>query len=209
MYPLFALSLIALTLAAERALFWLGLSRSFSTATVDRAAAALRKADQSALAKLRTDSPALPAQIIGTVAEAKPHEALAVEVAERFRPRIERFSTTLSTIITASPLLGILGTVLGIISSFDLIGSADGAASVTDVASGIAQALITTAFGLTIALIALFPYMIYRSLSNRVLGSIELLVAARLAGASEGVQQKDYADSPAARALEESLKAPA
>lgn len=209
MYPLFALSLIALTLAAERALFWLGLSRSFSTATVDRAAAALRKGDQAALAKLRTDSPALPAQIIGAIAEAKPHEALAVEVAERFRPRIERFSTTLSTIITASPLLGILGTVLGIISSFDLIGSADGAASVTDVASGIAQALITTAFGLTIALIALFPYMIYRSLSNRVLGSIELLVAARLAGASEGAQQKDYADSPAARALEESLKAPA
>lgn len=208
MIPLFGLSFVAITLATERALFWLSLSRVFSNRDVDTAAQALRHADPAALAKATPPQDSLPQRIISSIHSAEPHEALAVETAERFRPRIERFSTTLSTIITAAPLLGILGTVLGIIDAFDLVGSAQGAASVTDVASGIAQALITTAFGLIVALVTLFPYMVFRSLADRMLGSIELLVAAHTAGAASRARNAS-SDSPAARALERSLGAPA
>lgn len=65
----------------------------------------------------------------------------------------------------------------GIIRSFQLLG---GSAQVTDinaVAGGIAEALITTAAGLVVALITLFPYMVFRAQSDRCLGNIELLVA--------------------------------
>ncbi len=63
----------------------------------------------------------------------------------------------LDTIITMAPLLGILGTVLGIIESFDLLGSS-GIENPRAVTGGIAQALITTAAGLTVALVTLVPF---------------------------------------------------
>ena len=62
----------------------------------------------------------------------------------------------LYTIVTVAPLLGILGTVLGIIDSFDLLSDA-GIQNPQAVLGGIAQALITTAAGLTVAVISLLP----------------------------------------------------
>ncbi len=66
----------------------------------------------------------------------------------------------LDTIITMAPLLGILGTVLGIIESFDLL-SLSGIQDPKAVIGGISQALITTASGLTVALATLIPFNYY------------------------------------------------
>jgi len=64
-----------------------------------------------------------------------------------------------STIITAEPLLGILGTVIGIMQTFGALNGADGAAANPLAAtSGIGEALITTAAGLIASLVLLFPY---------------------------------------------------
>jgi len=64
-----------------------------------------------------------------------------------------------SSIITAEPMLGILGTVTGIIRTFSSLNGADGAAANPLAAtSGIGEALITTAAGLVAALLLLFPY---------------------------------------------------
>ena len=69
--------------------------------------------------------------------------------------------TVVSTIITAEPMLGILGTVTGIIQTFSqLQGGADGVANPMAATAGIGEALITTAGGLIAALILLFPYNI-------------------------------------------------
>lgn len=62
----------------------------------------------------------------------------------------------LDTMITVAPLLGILGTVIGIISSFKMLGNS-GMADPKLVTGGIAQALITTATGLTISIFTVFP----------------------------------------------------
>ena len=62
----------------------------------------------------------------------------------------------LDTIVTLAPMLGILGTVTGIITSFDLMGSM-GTDDPTGIASGIAEALITTAAGLIVSIVALIP----------------------------------------------------
>ena len=63
----------------------------------------------------------------------------------------------LDTIITIAPMLGILGTVTGIIASFDMLGLA-GVEEPKAVVAGIAQALITTAAGLGISIATVFPY---------------------------------------------------
>ena len=72
----------------------------------------------------------------------------------------------LDTIITMAPLLGILGTVTGIIQSFDLLGQLQ-VEDPRGVADGIAEALITTAAGLVIALGTLLPFNYFISRIQR------------------------------------------
>jgi biopolymer transport protein ExbB len=107
-------------------------------------------------------------------------EAAAMELAEEVRPSLERFGATLSTIITAAPLLGILGTVTGIIRSFELLAGemASDLSDPTQIAGGIAEALLTTAAGLVVAVVALFPYAIARAQQRRAFGRLEMLAAA-------------------------------
>ena len=63
-----------------------------------------------------------------------------------------------STIITAEPMLGILGTVTGIMQTFSALNGADGVANPMAATAGIGEALITTAAGLVASLVLLFPY---------------------------------------------------
>ena len=63
-----------------------------------------------------------------------------------------------STIITAEPMLGILGTVTGIMQTFSALNGADGVANPIAATAGIGEALITTAAGLVASLVLLFPY---------------------------------------------------
>ena len=87
--------------------------------------------------------------------------AILVWKALEFRAgrRDARGLTVVSTIITAEPMLGILGTVTGIIQTFtQLQGGADGVANPMAATAGIGEALITTAGGLIASLVLLFPY---------------------------------------------------
>jgi biopolymer transport protein ExbB len=79
-------------------------------------------------------------------------------------------------------MLGILGTVTGIIQSFELLGGARTIVDPRDVSGGIAEALITTAAGLIIALGALFPYMAFKAQADRALGRFEAIVTAAKQG---------------------------
>lgn len=180
MWPLLALSVLSLALTLERAFFWLRAHRPGRRRWLLRFADALRTGDRSAARVIAAEDGSLYADAAELILTRRLGPASAVELSETFRPIFDRFSLTLSTIITAAPLLGILGTVTGIIRSFQLLGASAQVTDINAVAGGIAEALITTAAGLVVALITLFPYMIFRAQSDRCLGNIELLVASAM-----------------------------
>ena len=93
--------------------------------------------------------------------------AILVWKALEFRAgrRDGRGLVVVSTIITAEPMLGILGTVTGIMQTFGAMNGAGGAVNPLAATSGIGEALITTAAGLVASLILLFPYNV---LSDKV-----------------------------------------
>jgi len=88
----------------------------------------------------------------------KAMEATAADELKQMR----RFMSILDTLITVAPLLGIFGTVTGIIHSFDVLGTS-GIENPQMVTAGIAEALITTAAGLGIAIFSIFPYNYFNS----------------------------------------------
>jgi len=85
---------------------------------------------------------------------------------------MRRYLPVLDTMITLSPLLGILGTVTGIIYSFNMLGSA-GVENPAMITAGIGQALLTTAFGLAIAIFSLIPYNYFLSTIEKTAQEME------------------------------------
>ena len=91
--------------------------------------------------------------------------AILVWKAREFRcgRKDARGLVVVSTIITAEPMLGILGTVTGIMQTFGALNAAGGSANPLSATAGIGEALITTAAGLVASLILLFPYNVLDS----------------------------------------------
>ncbi|MFG0305638.1 MAG: MotA/TolQ/ExbB proton channel family protein [Phycisphaerales bacterium JB040] len=178
MYPLLAMSLASVTLIIERAAFW---ARTHSVATRRFLAEASELLATGRAAQARTlagKHDGLYARFLAGLLAGTPSDGDAMQRIETLRPAIERFGTTMATIVAAAPLLGILGTVTGIIQSFNLIGADDPVTDPTAVAAGIAQALYTTAYGLVVALVTVFPHAIYRTHAERCLARLEALSAA-------------------------------
>ena len=188
MAPLALASVLGLAVVFERALFWARLTGPRMRARTAKLAARLRDRDFAGVVKAtaeRRDPYARLARELAQDATDPIGEARAREAIESQRYAVERFQGTLSILITAAPMLGILGTVTGIITSFAAIGEADGG-DPRLVAGGIAQALYTTAFGLAIAVAALFPYAIFKGLADRALTRLELLAASAMEGSASG-----------------------
>jgi biopolymer transport protein TolQ len=88
------------------------------------------------------------------------------------RDRLARYVPSLAVIGSASPLIGLLGTVLGVIDAFIGIGRS-GSGNLAAVAPGIAEALIATALALAVAIPAVFGYNIFANRLNRVEGALD------------------------------------
>jgi len=80
----------------------------------------------------------------------------------------------LETVVTAAPLMGLLGTITGMMQAFKVIGGS-GLVAPTQVTSGVAQALISTALGLLIALFALFGFNFFARMQSQTLDHLERL----------------------------------
>ena len=182
MIPLLILSIVSVSLIFERCWFWYSVEGRDSMRRLEQLNAVLRDGDLEAGKKIANQDASPYGAVAKSLLDIGASDAVAMEAVESQRPRIDRFMVALSTIITAAPLLGILGTVLGIIQSFRLLGDQAVLTDPSDVAGGIAAALLTTALGLIIALVTLFPYMLFKGWSTRALGRLEALIAAAQQG---------------------------
>ncbi len=168
MYPLLVCSFLAVAFITERLLFWWQQKRRFCPREVDQFLEHLRHGRLKEMLKQGEGS---RDSIVGVLTaslnhgERVLHDALGLEV-DRAVEATQRGLRAIDTIVTLSPLLGIFGTVTGIIQSFDLLGQA----SIADpqaVSVGIAQALITTAAGLAITMPSIIAYNFFLSQTER------------------------------------------
>ncbi len=95
------------------------------------------------------------------------------EAAVRELPRVEAGIAAVGTIGNIAPLLGLLGTVSGIINSFNVLGDFGASADPSILAKGIAEALITTAAGILLAVPAMVAYSTLAGMANKVIGTLE------------------------------------
>ena len=108
---------------------------------------------------------------------------LALEISmQSIQAEMGKFNNLFSTIITVSPLLGLLGTVLGLINSFSFIRLGSSGVNAQEVTGGISEALVSTAFGLVIAIFTLVFSNYFNSLwkkensiLNQYCGKFEIL----------------------------------
>ncbi|MFO1012042.1 MAG: MotA/TolQ/ExbB proton channel family protein [Planctomycetota bacterium] len=158
MWPLLVASILALGTVLERLFFLMRESWKRDRGALDRFFSAIERGDKAAAIEIARGSKfyVLRALSYGlTHSEQTLPNALLYSTAQEMK-RFRRGIPILDTVITLAPLLGLLGTVTGMMGSFALIGgelSAPGA-----ITGGIAEALIATAFGLGIAITALIPF---------------------------------------------------
>ncbi|MFH1981195.1 MAG: MotA/TolQ/ExbB proton channel family protein [Pseudomonadota bacterium] len=164
MIPLLLCSVTVLTVVFERAIFWLRLDRGQDRRLVTDVLALSQVGDwESVRLTARGSGDYIVPILVSGILHREFSMAKAMESAAAEKVReMRRYMSVLDTMITVAPLLGIFGTVIGIITSFDLLGTA-GIEHPEAVTAGIAQALITTAAGLGIAILTVFPYNYFNS----------------------------------------------
>jgi biopolymer transport protein ExbB len=191
MWPLLGFSVAAIALIIERVLFWLKIKRRQNRLL--REVLDLYRHDSSlAMEKLKKNLDLPIARIFAaavSLPEPTPDEfRLALESETQAElPVLKRFSNLFDTIISLSPLLGLLGTVLGLMTSFASLnaGNFDGTRT-ANVAAGISEALISTASGLAVAIFTLMfantfrgTYLREVALIQESCGQLELIYRQR------------------------------
>jgi len=168
MYPIFICSLVAVTIFFER-MFYLKSVKTKSKRFVDRVKNLVKKGSIELAVSACRKSPTPISQIMlaGLMKYGQRREDIKEAIedsANQEIPLLEKNLSTLSTIGNITPLLGLLGTVFGMIKAFNVI-AVMGVGKPEALAEGISMALLTTAFGLSVAIPTI---VIYNYLSHRV-----------------------------------------
>ena len=174
MYVLLILSIFAVAVAIERYLYF-GTVDS-GAAFAEAASRSLREGDYSAVIELCKNTKGANAQIILKALELKTVGAAFLEKymegeAGICIANLRRRIPYLSIIVTMSPLLGLLGTVIGMISSFNVFAAQSGQPHA--ITGGVGEALIATASGLCVALVALVLHSYFAQRIDDILTDME------------------------------------
>jgi biopolymer transport protein ExbB len=162
MWPIIIVSFLAVTVVIERALFLFRENATREPEVVEKILDLVESRDAEGAIKLGQRSRDYVARIL-TYALTHREHSLAnafIRAANRELTRFQQGLAVLDTCITAAPLLGLLGTVTGMMATFGALGEGDIGASAGKITGGVGEALIATAAGLVIAIIGLFPYNI-------------------------------------------------
>jgi biopolymer transport protein ExbB len=163
MWPILIVSIIALTVVIERCFWWTGRWFRRDPKRIEKVFTAIEQGDTTEASRLSRGSrdPVLRMMWNGLNHQ---HTSLqgALQVAAGIEiKRAGRFLVVMDTLVTLAPLLGLLGTITGLIRSFSFLGNEE--LAVQAVTGGIAEALIATACGLGIAIFALIPFNFFTS----------------------------------------------
>ncbi len=198
MWPILIVSIIGLTVVIERIIWWTGRWFRRDPKRIEKVFTAIEVGDLTEASRLSRDSrdPVLRMMWNGLNHQ---HASLqgALQVAAGIEiKRAGRFLVVMDTLVTLAPLLGLLGTITGLIRSFSFLGNEE--LAVQAVTGGIAEALIATACGLGIAIFALIPFNFFTSRVSNL--EFELQTAATnlevMLGAQTAEREMEIAGAP-------------
>ena len=179
MYPLLGFSVVAVALIIERIVFWARINKRQNRVVRDVLNLYRHENIVGAVDKLKQNADLPMSRIFLAALELEqptPEEfRLALESeAQAELPLLKRFSNIFDTIISLSPLLGLLGTILGLITSFASLNIGDvGGSRTANVTGGISEALVSTASGLIVAIFVLLFANTFRGLYLRQTARIQ------------------------------------
>lgn len=169
MWPLLLCAIISIAVMIERFTAF-GLASSNNDVLIDRVKELLLAGKAEEALKVCEDTKGPTAALLAGGIRNRHLDNDAIErameeLALRETPALYRRLPWLDTIITVAPLLGLLGTVTGMIRAFHVVGGSEGLSAPTGITSGVAEALYATASGLAIAIVTLIGY---NALSEKV-----------------------------------------
>jgi biopolymer transport protein ExbB len=193
MAPIIACSIIAFAIIAER-LWTLRIKRVIPRQLVAQVwdQAKEKKLDVERLQDLRSGSPLGRILAAGLMNRTSSRDIMKEAIEDTGRHvvhELERYINTLGTIAAISPLLGLLGTVIGMIKVFSAI-TTQGVGNPSALAGGISEALITTAAGMVVAIPTLMAYRYFRGKVNMLVIRMEQQ-ALRMVEVLHGQRAKD------------------
>src|SRR5271169_2236264 len=173
MYPIVAVLVVAVAVILERLVWWTVQTARRDPGKLDKVYAALEQGNIAAAINLARGS---KDPLVRTVWHGLNHVHASLEGALQVAAGVEiqragRFMSVMDTTITLAPLLGLLGTVIGIMGSFNFVGNSDLAPA--KVSGGIAEALIATACGLGIAIFTLIFFNFFNARVARLQYELE------------------------------------
>jgi biopolymer transport protein ExbB len=162
MWPILLVSFVALTAVIERVIFMVTEASRRQPALVEQMLDKVETGDTTGAVAIGANSKDYVAKVLVYALTHKDHSLsnAFTRAANQELNRFQRGIAVLDTCITISPLLGLLGTVLGMMNTFGALGDGDIAANAGKITGGVGEALIATAAGLLIAIVGLLPYNI-------------------------------------------------
>jgi biopolymer transport protein ExbB len=160
MWPIALLSFVAMTVIVERILFIVRENASREPEVVEKMLEAVERGDIDGALAIGKKSKDFIARIVSYSLSNRQYSMsnAFIRASGQELTRFQQGMATLDTCITAAPLLGLLGTVTGMMRTFGALGSGDIGAAAGQITGGVAEALIATACGLAIAIMGLFPF---------------------------------------------------
>jgi biopolymer transport protein ExbB len=160
MWPMILVSFVMITVVIERVLFIIRENASREHEVVEKMLEAVERRDvEGALAIGRKSKDFIAKILVYSLTNRQYSLSNAfIRASGQELARYQQGVATLDTCITAAPLLGLLGTVTGMMRTFGALGGGDVGAAAGQITGGVAEALIATAFGLAIAVVGLLPY---------------------------------------------------
>jgi len=159
MWPIILVSFIMLTVVVERILFIVRENGTREHEVVEKMLESVDRGDTDGAVQIGKKSKDFVARILVYALSHKENALSAfIRASNQELNRYQQGMATLDTMITAAPLLGLLGTVTGMMKTFAALGTSDISSSTGAITGGVGEALIATMCGLAIAIIGLLPF---------------------------------------------------